>query len=153
MAPFTVQPSRPLSFSALVHCVAATALASAHAAASDAPTAGLYDITVETTMPHLEENLRYTIEREERCLTREQVFTIFPVLRDAVLTGCKLSDERRHNDVSTWTLICTGGHGTTGRATWRLGTVQLVGQLDVKLGGKNMTFYQRATLKRLRDCN
>jgi hypothetical protein len=148
-----MQPSRSTSFSALVHCVAATAFAFAHAAASDAPAAGLYDITVETSMPHLEENLRYTVQREQRCLTREQVFTIFPVLRDAALADCKLADERIHNGISTWTLMCTGGHGTTGRATWRLDTAQLAGQLDVKLGGKNMTFYQRAKLKRLRDCN
>jgi hypothetical protein len=148
-----VQPSRSVSLSMLVHFIAATVLGLAYAAAAEAPADGLYDITIETSMPHLEENLRYTVQREQRCLTREQVFTIFPVLRDAALAGCKLADERRHNGISTWTLMCTGGHGTTGRATWRSDTSQLAGQLDVKLGGKNMTFYQRATLKRLRDCD
>ena len=152
MGPFTVQHLRSVA-SALAYCVAATALACAQAAASDAPAAGLYDITVETSMPHLEENLRYTVEREQRCLTREQVFTIFPVLRHAALADCRLGDERRLNGISTWTLMCTGGHGTTGHATWRLDTTHLAGQLDVKLGGKNMTFYQRAMLKRLRDCD
>jgi hypothetical protein len=134
------------------YCIAAITLTFVPAAASDAPTSGLYDITVETSMPHLEENLRYTIEREQRCLKAEEVLTIFPILRHRSLDGCKLGNELRHDSVSTLTLMCRTGDATRGHASWRLDTRHLAGRLDVKLGGKNMTFYQRATLERVGDC-
>ena len=129
-----------------------TALMCGSTTSSDATASDLYDVTIETGMPHLEENLRYAVQREQRCLAHSEVFSVFPALRHASLADCKLDDERVHDDVSTWTLACTGGHGTTGQATWRLGADQLSGTLQVRLGGKNMTFYQRVTLKRLRDC-
>lgn len=131
---------------------AVVALACMQALASDAPIDGLYDITIETSMPHLEENLRYTTERDRRCLTRAEVLTIFPTLRSSSLADCRFADERRNDDTVTWALLCTGGHGTTGSAIWRFNPPHLVGQLNVKLGGKNMTFYQRATLKRVGAC-
>jgi hypothetical protein len=147
-----MQPLRSICFK-LAYCILAITLMCARVAASDAPAAGLYDVTVETSMPHLDENLRHTIERGQRCLKAEEVFTIFPVLRHPSLAGCKLRDERRHDNIATLTLMCKAGDATTGHASWRFATRQLAGRLDVKLGGKNMTFYQRATLERLSDCN
>jgi hypothetical protein len=136
----------------LAYCISAAAVTCFPATASDTPVAGLYDVTVETSMPHLEENLRYTTEREQRCLKAEEVFTIFPVLRHPSLNGCKLGDERRHDSIATWTLVCRSGDGTIGSATWHFEPTHLAGKLDVKLGGKNMTFSQRATLQRVGDC-
>jgi hypothetical protein len=129
-----------------------TALLCGGASSFDATASDLYDVTIETGMPHLEENLRYAVHREQRCLTHSEVFSVFPVLRHASLADCKLHDERVHDDLSTWTLACTAGHGTTGQATWRLSADRLSGTLQVRLGGKNMTFYQRVTLRRLREC-
>lgn len=120
--------------------------------ASQATPSRLYQITIETGMPHLEENLRYAITREKRCLTREEIFRVFPILGHQALQGCRLGDERRQENTSSWTLLCDGTHGTTGRAMWFLGAKQISGTLHVKLGGKNMTFYQRAILKPLGEC-
>ena len=53
---------------------------------------------------------------------------------------------------ATALLICEGGHGTTGTAQWHLGADKIRGTLNVKLGGKNMTFYQRITAKPLGKC-
>ena len=38
--------------------------------ASDVLPPRLYDVTTETAMPHLEENLRYAIVHEKRCLAQ-----------------------------------------------------------------------------------
>ena len=103
----------------------------------------LYQVTTETVMPHLEENLRYAITHEERCLGREDLATEFPILAHPALKGCALGQETRQEDVISYTLVCEGTHGTTGSASWELGQRRVTGTLNIKLGGKNMTFYQR----------
>ena len=112
----------------------------------------LYQITVETGMPHLEENLRYTIIREERCLSPEDLSSTFSLLRHAALEGCKLNEESRRDDTVSYRLVCEGGNTTTGRATWVSGDHQMRGTLDVKLAGKNMTVYQRVTARPRGKC-
>ncbi len=114
--------------------------------------AGLYEVVTETGMPHLEENLRYAATRENRCLTGEDLASAFPVLKSASLADCKLQYERRHGDTVSYRLVCDGGHGTNGSASWRVGEQSIVGTLNVKLGGKNMTFFQRVTAKPLGQC-
>jgi hypothetical protein len=113
----------------------------------------LYDVVTETGMPHLEENLRYTITREKRCLGPDDLTSAFPVLTHSALKGCALGDETHQDDTVTYLLSCDGGHGTTGVARWRLGEHKITGQLDVRLGGKNLTFYQRITGTALGACN
>jgi hypothetical protein len=112
----------------------------------------LYDVTAETGMPHLEENLRHTITRERRCLAQNELWSAFPILRHQSLKGCRLTQERRQQDVLSYALVCEGGYGTMGSATWQLGGRQITGTLNVKLGGKNMTFYQRVTARPLAEC-
>jgi hypothetical protein len=112
----------------------------------------LYHLTIETGMPHLEENLRYAITQETRCLSRDELATAFPVLMHVSLTGCRLGDESLQGDRISYVLACTGGHGTTGAATWELGKERMIGTLNVKLGGKNMTFYQRITAVAVGQC-
>jgi hypothetical protein len=114
--------------------------------------ARLYEVITETGMPHLEENLRYAVTRENRCLTGEDLASVFPVLKSPSLADCKLQHERRHGDAVSYLLSCAGGHGTTGSANWRVGEQLIVGTLSVKLGGKNMTFFQRVTAKPLDQC-
>ena len=96
-------------------------------------------------MPHLEENLRYATTHENRCLTHLPLAEAFPVLRHPALQGCALTNETRNDDTVAYLLVCTGGHGTTGRAVWHIGEERIHGTLNVKLGGKNMTFTQRVT--------
>jgi hypothetical protein len=105
----------------------------------------LYDVTTETVMPHLEENLRYAVTHEERCLGESQLATAFPVLSHPALAGCLLEPARVGAGVLAYDLVCEGAQGTTGGATWELSERRLSGTLHVRLGGKNMTFDQRIT--------
>jgi len=120
--------------------------------ASETMPAGLYEVVTQTAMPHLEENLRYATTRENRCLTGEDLASAFPVLKSASLADCKLQHESRNRDTVSYLLVCEGGHGTTGSANWRFAEQLIVGTLSVKLGGKNMTFFQRVTAKPLGQC-
>lgn len=106
---------------------------------ADAVPPQLYELTTETTMPHLEENLRYANTTQRQCLVLSELATAFPILRHPALDGCKLEGEVRQQDSLSYQLVCTGGHGTTGTAVWHLGEHRLRGTLNVKLGGKNMT--------------
>ena len=103
-------------------------------------------------MPHLEENLRYATTREQRCLEQSALWSSFSILNYAALRDCRLEQESRQEDAVSYALVCTGGHGTTGRATWELGRTQSIGTLNVKLGGKNMTLSQRVTATSLGAC-
>lgn len=122
------------------------------AAASESAPAGAYHVTTEIGMPHLQENLRYSTVRENRCWNNQSLASAFPILKHESLYGCTLSDESRHEDTVSYVLLCEGGHGTTGTARWRLSADQIRGTLDVRLGGKNMTFYQHVTARRVGDC-
>jgi hypothetical protein len=115
--------------------------------ASETSPARLYEVITQTGMPHLDENLRYATTRENRCLTGEELASAFPILKSASLADCKLRHESRLGDVVSYVLVCDGGHGTTGSATWRIGEQLTVGTLNVKLGGKNMTLFQRVTAR------
>ncbi len=129
-----------------------SAFAAVSIPASETRPARLYEVITETGMPHLEENLRYATTRENRCLTDEELASAFPILKSASLADCKLRHQSRHGDADSYLLVCERGHGTTGKASWRVGEPLIVGQLDVKLGGKNMTFFQRVTAKPLGQC-
>jgi hypothetical protein len=103
-------------------------------------------VTTETLMPHLEENLRYTTTHETRCLAHLQLAAAFPILKHPALKGCGLTNETHKSDVVSYALVCTGGHGTTGGAIWHIDESRMRGTLNVKLGGKNMTFSQTITV-------
>ena len=119
---------------------------------SDAGAPQFYELTTQTTMPHLEENLRYATTTKRQCLTWPQLVTSFPILRHPALAGCSLKNEIRDPVKATYQLICEGGHGTTGAAIWRLGEHRVRGTLDVRLGGKNMTFSQSITAVPIGSC-
>ena len=123
------------------------------AGAAEALPPQLYEIITETSMPHLEENLRYATTREQRCLEPDGLWSAFPILQFAALKDCRLEPKSRQEDAVSYSLVCTGGHGTTGHATWQLGRTQSTGTLNVKLGGKNMTFSQRLIARALGACS
>jgi Protein of unknown function (DUF3617) len=135
-------------------CIGAVAAAGdgAPARISEADSPVLYEVVTETGMPHLEENLRYTTTHEQRCLNREELLRAFPALKHESLRDCSLENMDRRSQVFSMRLLCTSAHGTTGRAEWRFGERRIVGALHVKLGGKNMTFYQRITATPLGEC-
>jgi Protein of unknown function (DUF3617) len=119
---------------------------------SDEAAPQLYDLTTETSMPHLEENLRYATTTQRQCLALPELAVAFPILHHPALDGCKLNRESRQLDSLSYQLVCTGGHGTTGSAVWHLSEHRVRGTLDVKLGGKNMTFSQTITAVPLGKC-
>ena len=49
----------------------------------------LYELAVETSMPHLEENLRYTKTIATECLNESELLVAFPVLTDNAFRGCR----------------------------------------------------------------
>ena len=112
----------------------------------------LYEIVVQTAMPHLEENLRYTRTTAKKCLTRSELFVAFPILTQGAFNECGLSQRAVSASDASYRLICPASTGTTGNAVWRFDGSHFAGALEVKLGGKNMTFHQRVTAKRLGEC-
>jgi hypothetical protein len=81
-----------------------------------APAENLYDLTIETGMPHLEENLRYATLHERRCVDTRDLSASFPILHDVSLQDCQLADAALSDGGVSYTLRCAGGHGTTGEA-------------------------------------
>jgi hypothetical protein len=140
--------ARPMQYRLLL----LTMMLSLPVRASDFLPPRLYEVTIETVMPHLEENLRYTTTHEKSCIALANLSTVFPILDHPALAGCRLGAEDRAPDSVSYRLVCSGGHGTTGNALWQLGHNQIRGRLDVKLGGKNMTFSQSVTAKTLGPC-
>ena len=96
-------------------------------------------------MPHLEENLRYAVVREQRCLRLDDFNSLFPILRHPSLEGCHLDDRHR--------LVCANPQVASGSARLDTAGGRVAGTLEVKMGGKNMTFDQRIDAVRLRDCD
>lgn len=117
----------------------------------DAPR--LYDLTTETSMPHLEESLRYTTERSQRCLGHDDLASAFPMLHHPSLAGCQLREQSRDESTLSYRLVCDRSTGATGGATWHFEEHAIRGMLDVKLGGKNMTFSQRVTGRSVGQCS
>lgn len=134
----------------LLACVLSAVCANASLATSES--AALYDLTIETGMPHLEENLRYTRTKRRQCLTRDRLATAFPALAHESLQACRLEAQEMSSNAAEYRLICSGSSGTTGRATWSFEEHRSFGTLEVKLGGKNMTFFQRIDAAHVGPC-
>jgi hypothetical protein len=129
-----------------------------HVQASELLPARLYDVTIETGMPHLEENLRYTTTHQRSCISLKDLATEFPILNHPTLAGCTLRGESQNGDnvgkngTVKFGLSCNDRHGTTGMAVWHIDKQRIRGRLDVKLGGKNMTFSQTVTARVVGHC-
>lgn len=113
---------------------------------------GLYDISSETLLPHLEDNLRDARTRMQQCLGTQSATSLFAVLRHPAFTGCTLSQRRTQDDEQVFTLVCENPQAASGQARIRVGGSALEGVLELKMGGKNMTLSQRIRGPRLGDC-
>lgn len=123
------------------------------ACASDqTPQAGSYEIVAETVMPHLEENLRYARIQERRCLRRDELSSIFPVLHHPSFDGCRLGNESRSGGAVRYALVCENTQVATGTARLNTRPDRIVGILEIKMGGKNMTFSQHIEAVRQGAC-
>jgi hypothetical protein len=132
--------------------IAASLLCSAACASSYAGEPGVYEITARTVMPHLEENLRYATTREQRCLQLDELAALFPILRHPSLEGCRLDEERRRGSSIRYRLVCASPQVASGTARLDIAGERIAGILEVKMGGKNMTFSQRIEAVRQGDC-
>jgi uncharacterized protein DUF3617 len=131
---------------------AASLLCAALWASDEALVPGTYEITARTVMPHLEENLRYATTRERRCLRGEELASVFPILRHHSLEGCKLGAETRSGGTIRYVLACASPQVATGAARLDAAPDRIIGNLEIKMGGKNMTFSQRIDAVRHGDC-
>ena len=122
-------------------------------AAGEAVAPGVYEITVQTVLPHLEENLRYATTRERRCLRDASLASVFPILQHASLDGCRLGQAIRDADTIRYLLVCENPQVATGVARLDTDASRIVGTLEVKMGGKNMTFTQRIEATRRSECD
>jgi hypothetical protein len=113
---------------------------------------GIYEIDVETLMPHLEENLRYANTRECRCVRDGEESSIFPILKHKSLAGCRLDGATRRDDATVFRLNCHNPTVATGTARLQTRASVIVGELNVTMGGKNMTFSQRIQARWRGDC-
>ncbi len=143
--PTVVAPCTVLRIAALLLC-------SAVWASDEAVEPGTYEITAQIVMPNLEENLRYATTRERRCLRSHELSSVFPVLHHQSLKGCELGNESRHGDTIRYLLVCQSPQVATGAARLQAGPGRITGILEIKMGGKNMTFSQRIEAARQGEC-
>ena len=116
-------------------------------------TPGVYDVTAETVLPHLEESLRYATTRTQRCLGTQDATALFPLLRHAAFAGCALTAREARGEQEFYVLACANPQAATGTATFSNTPTMLVGVLELKMGGKNMTLSQRIHGPRVRACD
>jgi hypothetical protein len=113
---------------------------------------GTYELTVETLLPHLEENLRYATTHQRHCLGTQEATTLFPILLHQAFAGCVLAGGQTVEDRAEYTLECSNREAATGVAHLRVSPTGVNGVLEIKMGGKNMTLSQRITGPRLGAC-
>jgi hypothetical protein len=133
-------------------CIAVAALGLLSASSAQAEQSWLYEVVIETGMPNLEENLRYATTKSTHCFNDSELAHSFSAMRHDALRGCELEHASHLSDGSSYALTCKGSTETHGNATWSVTPDRKVGTLRVKLGGKNMTFFQRVSARVLGAC-
>lgn len=113
---------------------------------------GRYELASQMQMPHLEE-MRRMVTRETRCIAPNDVRALFPVMRQPALRGCEFGYATRHDARTRLVLVCASARVATGTAELRPAARGLIGHLQIKMGGKNMTFSQRVEATRVGDCD
>jgi len=121
-------------------------------AAAEAPSvmlpAGEYALASQMQMPHLEE-MRRIVDHRTRCLADDDLLGFFPVMAQPALRGCVFGFPTERSEGRRYVLVCQSARVATGTADLQRTRSGLVGQLQIKMGGKNMTFAQRVEGKLL----
>jgi hypothetical protein len=112
---------------------------------------GSYTVTSQMIMPHLEE-MRRISNQQTRCLNTPGPFGLFPVMDQPALHGCSFGYERADGDAFSYLLVCQTARVATGSATLRQTSHGVTGAVDIKMGGKNMTFSQKIAATRVGEC-
>ena len=113
---------------------------------------GLYELTAQTVLPHLEESLRYATTRTRQCLGTQEASALFPLLRHEAFAGCSLVHESSSDGEARFSLRCNNPQAATGAAHFTLQPGGFQAVLHIKMGGKNMTLSQRLSAPRLGAC-
>jgi len=113
---------------------------------------GRYDVTAQMYMPHLEE-MRRIVTHEQYCLRDGDPSGLFPVMYQPALRGCRLDHGEQTPRVFEYVLVCETALGATGHARFKHDRGRVIGTIDVKMGGKNMTFSQRIEARASGDCD
>lgn len=140
------------SFQQVLLAPALLACATTTLAATEFPlVGGAYTIRSNMVMPHLEEMRRITAE-ETGCLRQDNPLALFPVMRQPALHGCTFRFGEAHDASFQYVLVCETARVATGTAELSHRGDTVVGNLAVKMGGKNMTFSQSVRAQRTGDC-
>jgi hypothetical protein len=114
--------------------------------------AGAYTLAAQTMMPHLDQ-MRLVVRHHQRCFDGGDALpSLFPVMRQPALTGCNLGLGARDGARLRYVLICASTRVATGSAEILPTARGAIGKLDIRMGGKNMTFAQRVEASRRGDC-
>ena len=113
---------------------------------------GLYELTAQTVLPHLEESLRYATTRTRQCLGTQEASALFPLLRHEAFAGCSLDHEASSDGEARFSLRCINPQAATGDAHFAMQAGGFQAVLHIKMGGKNMTLSQRLSAPRLGAC-
>jgi hypothetical protein len=113
--------------------------------------AGEYAIHSNMVMPHLDE-MRRIIAEDSRCLAKDNAPALFPVMRQPALRGCTFGFGEVRDQSLHYVLVCQTALVATGTAELTRRGGRIIGNLVVKMGGKNMTFAQRVEAVRAGDC-
>lgn len=112
---------------------------------------GSYDISARMSMPHLDE-MRRIVTQERRCVSDGKPQALFPVLRQPALRGCNFGYGAAEGLEFEYLLVCQSARVASGKVRLTRDHDSIVGRLEVKMGGKNMTFAQRIEATRRADC-
>ena len=131
-----------------VLCATLIALPAAEAATQ----AHSYEVAATMVMPHLDE-MRRQVSQHTRCVKDDEPSALFPVMDQHALRGCRLGYPKTVADARReYVLVCASARVASGTASIDESGAVLVGQLAVKMGGKNMTFSQRVEARRGAPC-
>ncbi|MEM7542968.1 MAG: hypothetical protein AAF384_15485 [Pseudomonadota bacterium] len=108
---------------------------------------GHYEVESRTFMPHLDE-MRRTVSTRRVCLS-DSPDPLFSAFEHPALIGCKLG---RISEDLEFEIACAQHDGAKGKASFELSANGLQGTLNLKMGGKNMTFSQTIRATRQGDC-
>jgi hypothetical protein len=114
--------------------------------------AGGCTLAAQTMMPHLD-RMRLVVRHHERCFDGGDALpSLFPVMRQPALTGCNLGLGARDGERLRYVLIRASSRVATGSAEILPTAWGAIGKLDIRMGGKYMTFAQRVEASRRGDC-
>jgi hypothetical protein len=136
---------------ALLVLLASSIMPSVPRAANFALEPGEYEVVSQMIMPHLDE-MRRIEKRQRLCIEADELAVLFPVMRQPALRGCVLDYPAEHARRTNYVLQCESARVASGTAWLSRTSGRINGMLEVKMGGKNMTFSQRSTAIRRGAC-